>query len=63
MNIGRTLTIALYDKGITARELASKLGVSEAMISKIKTNERKPSLGLAKKIAKELDMTVDKLIK
>lgn len=63
MSIGRNLTIALYDKGLSARELALKIGVSEAMISKIKSNERNPSIGVAKKIAKELGITIDKLIK
>jgi transcriptional regulator with XRE-family HTH domain len=63
MSIGRNLTIALYDKGLSARELALKIGVSEAMISKIKSNERNPSIGVAKRIAKELNITVDKLIK
>ena len=62
MNIGRTLTIAMYDKKVSAKELASKLGVCEATISKIKNNERKPSIELAKNIAKELEMTVDKLV-
>ena len=63
MNIGRNLTMAMYDKKVSARELAAKLEVCESTISKIKKNERKPSIELANKIAKELGMTVDKLIK
>ena len=63
MNIGRNLTIAMYDKKISARDLASKVGVCEGTISKIKKNQRKPSIELADKLAKELGMTVDKLLK
>lgn len=63
MNIGRNLTIAMYDRKISARELAARLGVCEATISKIKKNERKPSIELADGIAKELGITVDELLK
>lgn len=63
MNIGRNLTMAMFDNKVSARELAARLGVCESTISKIKKNERKPSIELANKIAKELGMTVDKLIK
>lgn len=62
MNIGRNLTMAMYDKKVSARELANKVGVCEAHISKIKKNERIPSLPVAEKLAKELGITVDKLI-
>lgn len=62
MNIGRNLNTLMYDKDISARELARKLGVSETTISKIKNNERKPSIELASKISKVLDVSLDKLI-
>lgn len=63
MNIGRNLNTLMYDKDISARELARKLGVSETTISKIKNNERKPSIELASKIASELDVPLDSLVK
>ncbi len=63
MSLGRNLTMAMYDKKIKARELAARVGVCEAYISKIKLDERTPSLEVAQKLAKELDMTVDELCK
>ena len=63
MNIGRNLNILMYDKDVSARELARKLGVSETTISKIKNNERKPSIELASRIASELDVPLDSLVK
>ena len=62
MNIGKNLNSLLYDRRISGRELARRLGVCEATISKIKANERKPSVELAKAIAKELEVTVDELL-
>ena len=62
MNIGRNLNSLLYDKHISARELARRVGVCEGTISKIKVNERKPSIELAQKIAAELGVTVDELL-
>lgn len=62
MNIGKNLNSLLYDKHISARELAKKVGVGESTISKIKNNERKPSVSLAQRIASELGITVDELL-
>lgn len=63
MNIGRNLTILLYDKGIKAKELAKKIGVTPGMISKIKRGEREPSTANLVKIADYFGVTVDELIK
>lgn len=63
MSIGRNITILMYDKDIKSRDLAKKIGVSESTISKIRNNERLPSLRLTQKMADALDCTVDELLR
>lgn len=42
-----------------ARELASKLGVSEAMVSYLLSGDRRPSLEVMDKIKTEFDWPID----
>ena len=63
MSLGRNLNALLYDRGITAKELAKRTGVSEAAISRIRANGRNPSIGLAKKLADAFGITLDALLK
>lgn len=48
-------------RGITAKELATKVGVSETHLSYISNQKRTPSLDLIEKIAEALEVTVDRL--
>lgn len=57
---------ALYkyrkEKGITQRELAEKLGVTQPTITQYETGARKPDIVTLKKLAKILDCTTDQLL-
>ena len=44
--------------GMTMKELALKLDISEQAISQYENNKREPNIGMLKKIAKELDITL-----
>ncbi len=48
-------------KGLTQEELASNVGVSRQTIISIERYRYKPSLELAMKIAKKLDINTEKL--
>ena len=43
-------------------ELAKLLGISQASLCRYETGEREPSIQMLKRIAEELDCTVDYLI-
>lgn len=43
------------EKGFTQKDLGEKVNVSREYISMLENGERKPSVNVAKKIAKELD--------
>lgn len=43
------------EKGFTQKDLSQKVHVSREYISMLENGERKPSVNVAKKIAKELD--------
>lgn len=49
-------------KGITQRELANKLGVSQPTITQYETGARKPDIVTLKKLAAILDCTTDQLL-
>jgi putative transcriptional regulator len=55
------IKIAMVSKDLTQRELAEKVGVSETTISAIVRGESEPKVGLAVKIAKVLEKTVEEL--
>lgn len=48
-------------KGLTQKDVSLYAGVSEAAISMFERSKRKPSINVAFKIAKSLDVTVDEL--
>lgn len=52
----------IKEKGITQRELASKVGVTEVSMSRYIKGERVPSGPIVVNIAKELDISVDYLV-
>ena len=49
------------DKSINQSELARKVGVNRTTICRIENGTRSPSLGVAYRIAKELDVPVEKI--
>lgn len=53
------IKISLYKKGLTQQELASKLGLSEASISRICNGWKLPNEELKTKIAKLLQRKVE----
>ena len=62
-NIGRNITMLLYDKKVTQRELAKAAACSENMIARIVSGEKTPPLRILVKIAERLDVTVDEILK
>lgn len=64
-NFKNRMETLLKSKGMTQRELASKLGVSEVTVSRWMTdgaNGRNPSIQTLQKIAKILETTPDSLL-
>jgi len=51
-----------YNKGLTQRELASKIGVSQASYSRWIKGIDRPGINYVKKISKLLNIPLDKLI-
>lgn len=49
------------EKGLSQKDLANILGVSQSAISKYETGVALPSLNTARKIAAALDCTIDEL--
>lgn len=52
----------LKDRGVTAKELAAKLGVSGAAISNIVTGKNYPTYELLENMAKELNVKLSTLL-
>lgn len=61
--IGRNLTMLLYDKRISQRELATATGVSEKTISKLVNGLQSVSVDTLASIAEYLDVPVDELLR
>lgn len=50
------------EKGLTLKELASKLGITASYLCHLERGSRKnPSIELMKKISKELDKTINEI--
>lgn len=61
--IGNKIKQFRKDKGLTQKELATKLGVAEITIRKYESGDREPKLDQLQKIASALDVAVEELIK
>lgn len=59
---GEKIRMLMRSKGITGRELALRVGVSEAMISYILQGLRAPNLQTLIRIATELDCKLDEIV-
>lgn len=62
MNIPRSMTIALYDAGMSQKELAVKMGVSCAYVSAICTGKKSPSLASLSHICSLFGIRASKFI-
>jgi transcriptional regulator with XRE-family HTH domain len=60
-NIGERLREERTRRGISQRELATRLGLSPSLISQIETGRSKPSVSTLYSIVTELRMSVDRL--
>lgn len=62
MNIGSTITKLRKDKKISREDLGSVVGTSGAVIGRYERAEITPSVEIANKIAKALDVSLDFLV-
>lgn len=60
---GRKIGKMLKEKGIDQKTMAARVGIGATMMSYIVTGLKQPSVEVLARIAKELDCTVDELIK
>ena len=56
MDVIRTVMNARIEQGLTQKELADRIGMNQADISKLENGTRNPSLRLLKKLASGLGM-------
>ena len=59
---GKKIQELMTQKNILGKEMAERVGVSEAMMSYIIRGLREPNVATLVRIAKELDVTVDELV-
>lgn len=62
MNIGSTITRLRKEKGLSREDLGTGAGTSGAVIGRYERNEITPSVEIANKIAKALDVSLDYLV-
>jgi transcriptional regulator with XRE-family HTH domain len=60
---GRKIGKMLKEKGIDQKTMAARVGIGATMMSYIVTGFKQPSVEVLARIAKELECTVDELIK
>lgn len=61
-NFIKNLSNLLEEEGITQRELAEKIGVTEVTISRYLSGERNPRIEIVSKIANFFNVTTDYLL-
>lgn len=62
MSLGQKIKELRESKDIPQGKLAEKVGITGAMMSFIESGEKIPSLAVAKRIAKELGVSLDYLV-
>lgn len=62
MEIGKMISILRTEKGLSQRDLASRLSVSNGTIGMWETGKREPDLSTVIKIANFFDVSVDYLL-
>lgn len=60
-SLGQTIRAAREARGFTQAELASRAQVAQAYLSYLEQDQREPSLSIAARIARELDIPLDDL--
>jgi len=50
------LAVRRKEKGLTQAELAARVGIAQRTVAAYECGERRPSVDVAKKMAKELDI-------
>lgn len=60
--LGKRIKTYRNKKGITQKELADKIGVSNAVMSRYESGTRSPDFDKLKLIANELDVSIDYLL-
>ena len=60
--LGERISALLQDRGMTQRELAEKVGTTEASVSRYLKNGRMPKADVLWKIAQALGVTTDELL-
>lgn len=63
MNLGKSLKIALINKGMTQIELANKLSITPAHISRVANGVAKMNEDLLSRITTELDMKASDFVR
>ena len=63
MALGRNLMIALFDRKMTQKELAEKIGCGRPLISQYISGVKTPSVEMCMKIADALGITMDELVR
>jgi DNA-binding XRE family transcriptional regulator len=59
--LGQTIRAARETRGLTQAELAALAQVAQAYLSYLEQDQREPSLSIAARIARELEITLDDL--
>ncbi len=62
ISFGKRLKEIMYEKRTTQKDLASKLGVDQTMISHWMTGKRNPNLNTIKRISKALNIPIIELM-
>lgn len=62
MNIGERIGMLMRAQGLSQKELAGVIGVTEAAMSRYLNNDREPKIEVVAKLAKVLHTTTDYLI-
>ncbi len=62
MDLGKKILELRKEKGITREKLAKMIGTSGAIIGRYERDERTPSVEIAKKMAKALNVSLDYLV-
>lgn len=57
-----TLCELRLNRGYSQTDLARRVGLSRPYLSQLESGTRSPSLGLAERLARALDITVDELL-
>jgi DNA-binding XRE family transcriptional regulator len=61
VTLGQRIKSAREARGLTQAELASRVHVAQAYLSYLEKDEREPSLSIAARIARELEIPLDEL--